>query len=66
MSTIPTLQSIETPVPGSADEMELQRANQDECVVSRLGAARGMMGGMVVGALLWIGLILAGAALIHR
>lgn len=66
MSTIPTLQSIETPVPGPADETVPQLVNQDECVVRRLGAARGTIGGMVVGALLWAGLILAGAALIHR
>lgn len=46
--------------------MELQVANEHESVAGRFGAARGMIGGMVVGALLWVGLILAGAALIRR
>lgn len=39
-------------------------ANQDECVMNRHDAARGMVSGIILGALLWAGLILTGAALI--
>jgi len=46
------------------DQETLERANQDECVVNRLGGARGVIAGIMVGALLWVGLIWAGAGLI--
>ena len=55
-----------SPEAQAADEAMLQLANQDECVVNRLGAARGALGGIIVGAALWGGLILASAALIRK
>lgn len=45
------------------DEETLEQANQDDCVVNRLGGARGIMAGLTVGGLLWAGIIWAGAAL---
>jgi hypothetical protein len=47
------------------DQETLERASQDECVVNRLGGARGVMAGIMMGALAWVGLIWAGAALIR-
>ena len=54
------------PVLCAADAVTLQAADQDECVVNRLGGARGALAGITVGAMLWIGIILAGAALIRK
>lgn len=72
MSTAPSL--VHTEVPGlpaidelpAPDEARRQFTDQDERVVNRLGAARGMISGIIVGAALWAGLILAGATLIHK
>ena len=70
MSTVPLLPAA----PGVAqraeeeaahlDRLTLQLANQDECVVDHLGGVRGVLAGIILGAALWIGLIVAGAALI--
>ena len=54
------------PVLCGADRATLELADQDEAAVNRLGGARGALAGITVGAILWAGLILAGAALIKR
>jgi hypothetical protein len=66
MGALPVLQPVETPAHEINDETTLRVADQDERVVNRLGAARGMIGGMVVGAFLWAALIVAGTALLRR
>lgn len=73
MSTIPFVRATGTPADPSAyslvlaeqDEETLEQANQDDCVVNRLGGARGVMAGITAGALLWAGIIWAGASLIR-
>ena len=56
-----------TPLPGHAevvsDDKLRQLADQDECVVNRVGAARGTVAGIVLSVILWAGLILTSAAL---
>ena len=72
MSTAPLLRSTYSPADQSdlsldicdSDKAILELANQDECVVNRRSAARGIVAGITLGAVLWAGLILAGAALI--
>ncbi len=72
MSSVPFVRATGTPAERSAyslvlpdqDQQTLEQANQDDCVVHRLGGARGVMAGITVGALLWVGIIWAGAALI--
>jgi len=72
MSTIPLVRATGTAAHHSAyslvlpeqDQETLEQANQDDCVVNRLGGARGVMTGITVGALLWVGIIWAGVSLI--
>ena len=46
------------------DNAALALVDRDERVLNRQGAARGLLFGVVTGALAWAGLILASAALI--
>ena len=72
MSTVPVVRATGIPADRDAYSLNLpeleqetrEQATQNDCVVNRLGGARGVMAGISVGALLWVGLILAGAALI--
>ena len=69
MSTAPNLSPTQAAAHDealAADEATLQLANRDESVVNRLAAVRGTIGGLLVGAAVWAGLILAGAALIRK
>ena len=72
MSTVADRPLSTTPVQLGAgevrppDEAMLQAAQSDACVANRINGARGTIGGMIVGAALWAGLILAGAMLIHK
>ena len=65
---LPTYGPIETSQRQSdltdADQRAIQLADQDEGVVNRCGAARGILVGIVVGSVAWAGIILASAALI--
>ena len=64
----PIYDAIETSLPHSnltdADKLAIQLADQNERVVNRTGAARGILVGIVVGSVAWAGIILASAALI--
>jgi hypothetical protein len=60
-SADPSHQSLELP---ESDQALLNLANQDECVVKRAAGARGVVVGITLGAVLWAGIVLAGAALI--
>ena len=51
--------------PAYRDSVTRELANQDECVTNRVGGARGVLAGTILGAALWIGFIAAGAALIR-
>jgi hypothetical protein len=72
MSTVPLVRAIDIHAEPSVcyldfparDQETLGWANEDDCVVNRLGGARGVMAGITGGALLWVGLIWAGVALI--
>ena len=49
-----------------SDDKLRQLADQDECVVNRLGPARGTVVGILLSVILWAGLILTSAALFLR
>jgi hypothetical protein len=71
MSTVP-LTSADVPAPATEEcsvllDDEMRRlAEQDDCVVERQSAALGIFCGVILGAALWAGCILAGIAMIRR
>jgi len=72
MSPAPSLPPVDPPVQPAAgevqpaDEATLEFTDQDDRLVNRLAAARGAIGGMVVGAALWAGLLVAAATMIRK